>query len=78
MGSKADTTFIAIIPDVRSKLNVALPLRQGQSTLAKKAILPQQEYFYLFIFNGLCQLQRQFIVSFDNDFEKLHFGMGTM
>lgn len=58
MRSKADTTFIAIIPDVRSKLNVALPLRQGQSTLAKKAVLLQQECCYLFIFNRLCQLQR--------------------
>ncbi|XMD05117.1 hypothetical protein BRUCa_0737 [Brucella melitensis] len=33
--------------------------------MAKKAILLQQEYFYIFIFNWLCQLQRQFIVSFD-------------
>jgi len=48
-----------------AKVNAVLPLRQGQNTLAKKAILLQQEYFHLFVFNGLCQLQRQFIVSFD-------------
>ncbi|KAB2672204.1 hypothetical protein F9K77_02360 [Ochrobactrum sp. LMG 5442] len=53
-------------PGRSAKVNAALPLRQGAKYLGKKKLFYcNRNIFNLFIFNGLCQLKRRFIVSFD-------------